>query len=150
MEYGSIFGHGAYLGPDFTADYLRRSAESALRTYGESGDARARVIADFQANRYDPDTKTLPFSAAQAKAFGELERYYAAYFGDPTTGKGLKPEAITNPEEIRQLTSYFAWTSWAASARRRARTTPTRTPGRRSRSSATGRPVTSSSGACCR
>ncbi len=27
MEYGSIFGHGAYLGPDFTADYLHRSAE---------------------------------------------------------------------------------------------------------------------------
>ena len=26
MQYGSIFGHGAYLGPDYTADYLRRSA----------------------------------------------------------------------------------------------------------------------------
>jgi nitric oxide reductase subunit B len=22
MEYGSAFGHGAYLGPDYTADYL--------------------------------------------------------------------------------------------------------------------------------
>src|SRR6187401_518649 len=22
MQYGSIFGHGAYLGPDYTADYL--------------------------------------------------------------------------------------------------------------------------------
>ena len=28
MEYGSAFGHGAYLGPDFTADYLRRAVES--------------------------------------------------------------------------------------------------------------------------
>ena len=26
MEYGSVFGHGAYLGPDYTADYLRRSS----------------------------------------------------------------------------------------------------------------------------
>ena len=26
MQYGSIFGHGAYLGPDFTADYLHRAA----------------------------------------------------------------------------------------------------------------------------
>ena len=25
MEYGSVFGHGAYLGPDFTADYLHRA-----------------------------------------------------------------------------------------------------------------------------
>ena len=27
MEYGSVFGHGAYLGPDYTADYLRRAAD---------------------------------------------------------------------------------------------------------------------------
>jgi nitric oxide reductase subunit B len=27
MEFGSAFGHGAYLGPDFTADYLRRSSD---------------------------------------------------------------------------------------------------------------------------
>ena len=27
MEYGSVFGHGAYLGPDYTADYLRRSSD---------------------------------------------------------------------------------------------------------------------------
>ena len=26
MEYGTIYGHGAYLGPDFTAQYLHRSA----------------------------------------------------------------------------------------------------------------------------
>ena len=34
MEYGSIFGHGAYLGPDFTADYLHRAAQFATRAYG--------------------------------------------------------------------------------------------------------------------
>ena len=28
MEFGSIFGHGAYLGPDFTADYLHRAAHA--------------------------------------------------------------------------------------------------------------------------
>jgi nitric oxide reductase subunit B len=30
MEYGSAFGHGAYLGPDFTADYLRRASEWSI------------------------------------------------------------------------------------------------------------------------
>ncbi len=34
MEYGSIFGHGAYLGPDYTADYLRRSAASVYEIHG--------------------------------------------------------------------------------------------------------------------
>src|SRR4030095_16751124 len=37
MEYGSIFGHGAYLGPDFTADYLRRWAVLVARPHGGSG-----------------------------------------------------------------------------------------------------------------
>ena len=52
MEYGSIFGHGAYLGPDFTADYLHRAAQSACAA---STAARAptprgqQTIADFQA-----------------------------------------------------------------------------------------------------
>jgi nitric oxide reductase subunit B len=26
MQFGTIYGHGAYLGPDFTADYLHRMA----------------------------------------------------------------------------------------------------------------------------
>src|SRR5437868_11674175 len=34
MEYGSIFGHGAYLGPDFTADYLHRAALIVRDSYG--------------------------------------------------------------------------------------------------------------------
>ena len=26
MQFGTVYGHGAYLGPDFTADYLHRMA----------------------------------------------------------------------------------------------------------------------------
>src|SRR6187551_3685875 len=36
MEYGSVFGHGAYLGPDYTADYLRRASDLVTRSYGGS------------------------------------------------------------------------------------------------------------------
>ncbi len=118
MEYGSIFGHGAYLGPDFTADYLHRAAEVALRAYGGSDQARQQVISDFQANRYNPTTDTLTFSGAQVIAYGELERYYSGYFGDPTSEKGLRPRVMTDPADIHRLTSYFAWSSWAASTHR--------------------------------
>jgi nitric oxide reductase subunit B len=71
MEYGSIFGHGAYLGPDFTADYLHRAAQIATREYGGDGSstARDRVVADFRTNRYDATTDTVTYSDAQAKAF---------------------------------------------------------------------------------
>ena len=46
MEYGSIFGHGAYLGPDFTADYLHRSSESVRDQLGgeRSDSARQETI----------------------------------------------------------------------------------------------------------
>lgn len=120
MEYGSIFGHGAYLGPDFTADYLRRSALSVRESYGGEGSDRAAAstVEDFKENRYDPETGTLEFTAAQAAAFEELRGHYGEFFGEPTTRNGLLPEAISDPEEIRQLTAYFGWTAWAASAER--------------------------------
>jgi hypothetical protein len=52
MEYGSAFGHGAYLGPDFTADYLRRSADLVRRSYGRVPGADARVHAAGDAAAY--------------------------------------------------------------------------------------------------
>lgn len=120
MEYGSVFGHGAYLGPDFTADYLHRAALLAVQQYEGAGDDRSRtqVLADFQANRYDPSTDTLRFTAAQARAFESLARYYNAFFAEPTTKYGLRPAAIADPAATRQLTAFFAWSAWAATARR--------------------------------
>src|SRR4051794_4758421 len=120
MEYGSVFGHGAYLVPDFTDDYLHRAALSVRRQLGgaASDTARTQVIRAFQTNRYDSATGTLAFTREQARAFVENEAYYRQYFGDPETDKGLRPEAITDRRQIHQLTSFFAWTSWAASARR--------------------------------
>jgi nitric oxide reductase subunit B len=58
MEYGSVFGHGAYLGPDYTADYLRRSADIVRDAYGgtSSDSAATKTIQDLRANRYDSKT----------------------------------------------------------------------------------------------
>jgi nitric oxide reductase subunit B len=120
MEYGSAFGHGAYLGPDFTADYLRRASNIVRNTYGgPSSDAAARrTIEDFRANRYDSKTHTLTFSAAEASAFHRLVPYYSSYFSDPKSDHGLKPDAITDRSKLRDLTAFFAWTAWAAAAKR--------------------------------
>lgn len=120
MEYGSIFGHGAYLGPDFTTEYLHRAALSSIGFYGgnSSGAAGTRTIQDFKTNRYDPATGTLTYSEAQVHAFEECRAYYASFFGTPTTRFGLRPSAIRDPEQIRKLTAFFSWTAWAASAAR--------------------------------
>jgi nitric oxide reductase subunit B len=120
MQYGSVFGHGAYLGPDFTADYLRRAAESVREAYGGVGSdqARVRTIEDFKTNRYDPATGVLQFTPAQAQAFETVWQHYEAFFTEPTTRFGLRPNVIADPGEVRQLTAYFAWTAWAAAALR--------------------------------
>ena len=120
MEYGSIFGHGAYLGPDFTAEYLHRAALSNIGYYGGSGSdtARTKTIQDFKTNRYEKSTGILVYTDAQAKAFEECRQYYASFFGEPTTKFGLKPNAIRDAEEIRKLTAFFSWSAWAASAAR--------------------------------
>ena len=120
MENGSIFGHGAYLGPDFTADYLHRAAQIVTREYSASGPgaARQRALEDFKTNRYDAASGTLTYTAAQTVAFEELVGYYRDYFGSASGQKGLRPNAITDRMEIRQLTSFFSWTAWAGAALR--------------------------------
>ena len=120
MQYGSILGHGGYLGPDYTADYLRRSATFAEDSYTASGtqDPRGATIEDFRTNRYDEPSGELVFTDTQAEAFAVLEQHYADLFGEDSTKYGLIPNVITDPEQIHDLTAFFGWTAWAAAAER--------------------------------
>jgi nitric oxide reductase subunit B len=120
MQYGSIVGHGAYLGPDYTADYLRRATdfvEAQLRGSG-AADPHAAVIAEFRTNRYDEATGTLTFTDNQARAFEANTQHYARFFGEDSTSNGLVPNVISDPTEVRQVTAFFGWTAWAAAAER--------------------------------
>jgi len=124
MQYGSIFGHGAYLGPDFTADYLHRAAQAMLAFYAGAPGAeltpaiRQRVIDDFKRNTWNPQTRTLTFSAGQIHAYQALVQYYAGWFGPLEGQQGLKRPSIRDPQEIRDLTSYFSWGAWACTTTR--------------------------------
>jgi nitric oxide reductase subunit B len=119
MEYGSVYGHGAYLGPDFTADYLHRQALEMRQLYGGDAAAEERVKQELQANRYDPATDTLTWTEGQARAFEAIHRTYEKdILNRPHSGAGMGPHAVARPEEIRQITAFIAWTAWTASARR--------------------------------
>lgn len=120
MQYGSIVGHGGYLGPDFTADYLRRSTQivdERLRAAGTQ-DPQGALVQEFRTNRYDPATGVLQYTPNQVAAFEQLTQYYADFFGPQAATNGLKADAITDPTEIRQLTAFFSWTAWASAATR--------------------------------
>lgn len=114
MEYGSIYGHGAYLGPDFTADYLERSA-LVLRDSGLTPEAIAKELHE---NRYDAATDSLVLSEARARAHRRLIARYAALFTAPAAHFGAQSRWIDDPEALRQLTAFFGWTAWTATANR--------------------------------
>lgn len=120
QEYGSVLGHGGYLGPDYTAEALRLTSEDVLAQLREEGaaDPSAEVSDMLRANRYDEDTGVLTFTPEQVTAFDGLKEHYAEVFGEDSTKYGLKPKLITDPQEIHELTSFFAWTAWAAAAER--------------------------------
>jgi nitric oxide reductase subunit B len=123
MEYGSIYGHGAYLGPDFTADYLHRQAVEMKRLYGGGPDAEARVQKELQTNRYDAGSDTLTWTNGQVTAFDVIARRYEQDFlNRERSGAGLGPRAVPDPAESRQITAFIAWTAWTAAARRPGRT----------------------------
>jgi len=122
MQYGTIFGHGAYLGPDFTAQYLHRAALAMLRLYSPgqepTPDALARVEREFKRNTYDPATGRVVYTAGQAAAFREMVDFYVDYFAATERQQGLKRPAIVDRDEVRRLTAYFSWAAWAASTTR--------------------------------
>ncbi|OBB84767.1 nitric-oxide reductase large subunit [Mycolicibacterium peregrinum] len=120
QEYGSIVGHGAYLGPDYTADYLRRATEDVATQLRDGGmaDTHDAVVTEFRTNRFNPETRTLVFTGRQAEAFDRITQHYAEFFGEDSTKHGLLPRLITDPAEIHDLTAFFAWTAWASAADR--------------------------------
>ena len=78
-----------------------------------------QTIEDLRTNRYDETTED---AHLQRRAGGRLPRSSfpttADFFSDPKSEHGLRPDAITDPTELKQLTAFFAWTAWAAAAER--------------------------------
>src|SRR4030095_5595815 len=125
MEYGSVYGHAASLGPDFTANYLHRSAELLARSRSATADdpiARAQVVEELKQNSFDQRTATLTWSAARAASHAELVNHYKTVFQSPISRQGGQAEWIRNPKLIEQLAAVFGWTAWTAATLRPGKT----------------------------
>jgi len=136
MENGTIWGHGAYLGPDFSAEYLHTLAmDTSIHLAKQNYDRkwldltlteRAAVSAEVQQllkqNRYNLQTKTLTFSLPEVMSYGNQIRKWTEYFAQPLLNRGLLINHIKDPKEIQQLTAFFAWTAWASVTNRPGKT----------------------------
>src|SRR5262249_8948329 len=103
MDNGTIWGHGGYLGPDFSAQSLHilaldladRIARERLRrgytdlTLEEKAAIDGAVALDLKANRYDPAAGTLALPAGVAESFNGLVEYWTKYFSGPERNGGL-------------------------------------------------------------
>ena len=122
MEYGSIYGHGAYLGPDFTAEYLHKTSEYLAKRYeaapvsGRS--ARDRVAAELHENRYNESEDVLRWSAPRGEAHEIMVGYYQSFFQAARSRGGAQANWIADRDDIRRLTAFFAWSAWTATANR--------------------------------
>ena len=119
---GTVWGHGAYLAPDWTAKALHRWAEltlAAARAEGLSdAEARARTIALFQGNAYDPATGALELGAAQAAAYARTRQELAHTVVDGDQDASIPAHWIPTLAEGERVADFFLWTAWTAAARR--------------------------------
>lgn len=132
MENGTVWGHGAYLGPDFSAEYLHRLALDIGGTLAQKHyNKRAGELSSFEQeaveaqvrnilkrNRYNAKTDILSFTKPEADSYQRQIALWTKHFSEEKVNGGLPPKYIDNPEEMKDLTAFFAWTAWAAAANR--------------------------------
>ncbi|NOT57570.1 MAG: nitric-oxide reductase large subunit [Deltaproteobacteria bacterium] len=138
QEVGSIWGHGAYVAPDWSADWLHREATWLLDAWAQGqyqkahaaldeetqAALRARLKREMRTNTYNPVTEDLLVSPARAEAIAAVGHHYAALFGnDPQLAAlrdayALPERALKDPERQRLLNAFFFWTAWACATNR--------------------------------
>lgn len=133
QQLGSIWGHGAYVAPDWSADWLHKEAMYFLDTWaqqekGVSYDEldeeikamlEARLQKQIRANTYDPKTGILTISDLRADAIADVSKHYTGLFmNDPALAKhrdayAMKDNTVSDPVRMEKLNAFFFWTSWA-------------------------------------
>ena len=138
QELGTVWGHGSYQAPDWTADWLHREATFILNTWSREGynsdfDAlgvepqaalTARLKEEMRKNTFDPDTKTLVVSDMRARAFQSNSLHYSGLFMNSPEQAGLRDayammdNTIRDPERMKLLNTFFFWATWATTTNR--------------------------------
>ncbi|MHB1091471.1 nitric-oxide reductase large subunit [Thiobacillus sp.] len=138
QQMGTVWGHGSYLAPDWSADWLHREALAlreiwAQRDYGlpfaqlnvgQQGQLNGLLKAEMRHNAYKSSDATLTVSDDRAAAIREVASHYRGLFGDEKTLDALRnqyamaTDSLPDPSDRQALTAFFFWTSWAATTDR--------------------------------
>lgn len=132
MEVGSVWGHGSYVAPDWTADWLHREAMFILDEWardagsanyealarGNQAQLRDRLTELMRRNTYDDKTRTLTIDAVRARAFAANSQHYGDVFSQGRKAYAIPKGALRDEVQRGELAAFFFWSSWAASTTR--------------------------------
>ncbi|MHC1705932.1 MAG: nitric-oxide reductase large subunit [Bacteroidales bacterium] len=133
QEMGTVWGHGAYQAPDWSADWLHKEAVFMLNQLSLSTDSipydqlteerkaalKITLQRELRNNVYDFEKKTLTVSKLRAAAIADNSRYYGGLFtNDPQLAKtrdtySVPENSLKDPERVRLLNAFFFWISWS-------------------------------------
>jgi len=128
MEVGSVWGHGSYVAPDWTADWLHREAEFILNRwalaefneeYVELDEERksqltGRLSSQLRANTYSAESNTITIEPIRAEAFDANLAHYTDVFSKGHAAYAIPAGAVSDPQRLRALSAFFFWTSWSS------------------------------------
>ena len=138
QEVGTVWGHGAYVAPDWSADWLHREAtwlldewarREAGRRYADVGREtqaalKERLRIELRTNTYDSKSRDVVVSALRAEAIEAVSGHYAALFGNDEELDELREayaipaNSIKSAERREALNAFFFWASWACATNR--------------------------------
>src|SRR4051794_21534723 len=136
QQLGTVWGHGSYVAPDWSADWLHREAVALQRVIakqrgvGETPSAADRAAVDaamreqMRANTYNEQTGAITVTPERAKAIRQVAGHYVGLFGnDQSLAKvreqyAMTEDALADPQDRNDLTAFFFWTAWAAATDR--------------------------------
>jgi len=138
QEVGTVWGHGAYVAPDWSADWLHREATWLLDTWARrdyqapyaeldpetQAALKQRLQTELRTNTYDPTTGDVVVSSTRAAAIRAVASHYAALFGDDPKLSDLREayaiphNSIKTPERQHAMNAFFFWAAWACGTNR--------------------------------
>jgi nitric oxide reductase subunit B len=132
MQVGSIWGHGSYVAPDWTADYLHRESifildDSSQKEFGKTYAAlgteqqaqmRQRLQDMVRVNTYDAATGKITLPEVRLRAFESNLKYYTDVFANGNRDFAIRRDSQSDPVKLRAMTAFFFWTAWAAETNR--------------------------------
>jgi len=138
QQLGTVWGHGSYVAPDWSADWLHREAV-ALReliaqrdhrrafealTPAERGGVEAALKAEMRRNTFDASTGVVSVSKERAQAIAQVAAHYDALFGAADALTSLRDQyamtdnLVPDAADRKALTGFFFWSAWSATTDR--------------------------------